>query len=301
MNRNEMIKQSELLRMRDRFGPVSEEELASFPVSQKKLLIPMECGRHIHVYEIRPNSGLVASSPILINFHGGGFIKPRTARDHRYCAFLAAQLGILIWDVDYCLAPEQPFPAAPEECFHVYRYVLEHADILGINPQWIFLAGHSAGGNLAAGVCIQAIRKSLPVPKAMLLEYFPCDAATPPLEKLPPELRASEPHAERAKTEQLYNEFYYGRADVSDPLASPLFASTDILAQFPPCLILSAAQDSLRAETEQFARKLVEFGVVVSTKRFTKSRHGFTINRTEEWEDALKLHLSFFHSHLFTI
>lgn len=99
-------------------------------------------GRKVHVFEERPEH-LPAKVTLLLNFHGGGFIKGRTDRDRRYCCTLMEQLNCLVWDVDYCLAPEQAFPAAVEETYGIIAYAFDHAEELGIDPQkscWLVTA-----------------------------------------------------------------------------------------------------------------------------------------------------------------
>lgn len=122
------------------------EELAALPGTETELHIPVEGGRTVHVYEERPDH-LPEKAALVLNFHGGGFIKGRTDRDRRYCCTIMEQLNVLVWDVDYCIAPEEPFPAAVEEAYGIAAYAFDHAEELGIDPDKIILAGHSAGGN----------------------------------------------------------------------------------------------------------------------------------------------------------
>ncbi len=82
-----------------------------------------------------------------------------------------------------------------------------------------------------------------------------------------------------------------------DPLCSPMLASDEELASFPDCLVLSAGKDSLRQETEAFAHRLMGLGVPVTGCRLPEAVHGFTVNCTEGWEKALKLHCEFFRTH----
>ena len=102
----------------------------------------------------------------------------------------------------------------------------------------------------------------------------------------------------RAETEKLYTDFYVGDADASDPCCSPAFATEQVLAAFPDCLILSAGEDSLRDDTENFGMRLVKAGVCVTMQRIPEAMHGFTTNRTPGWERALELHDRFFLEHI---
>ena len=113
MTLEEKVAMANTVRSRDRFGPVSPEELAALPGTEKEMWVEVADGRKVHVFEERPEH-LPAKATLLLNFHGGGFIKGRTDRDRRYCCTLMEQLNCLVWDVDYCLAPEQAFPAENE-------------------------------------------------------------------------------------------------------------------------------------------------------------------------------------------
>ena len=99
MTREEMIAMAQAIRKRDHFGPVSPEELAALPGTETELHIPVEGGRTVHVYEERPDH-LPEKAALVLNYHGGGFIKGRTDRDRRYCCTIMEQLNALVWDVD---------------------------------------------------------------------------------------------------------------------------------------------------------------------------------------------------------
>ena len=114
MTQEEKIEIADMVRSRDRFGPVSEEELAALPGKETELWIRTKNGKTVHVFEERPEN-LPEQAALLLNFHGGGFLKGRTDRDRRYCCWAMEQLNCLVWDIDYSLAPENPFPFAAEE------------------------------------------------------------------------------------------------------------------------------------------------------------------------------------------
>ena len=131
MTQEEKIAIAETVRHRDRFGPVSQEELAALPGKETELWIQTKNGYCVHVFEERPEA-LPDRAPILLNFHGGGFLKGRTDRDRRYCCAVMEATNALVWDVDYSLAPEKPFPYAAEESYGIIQYVFEHAEELCI-------------------------------------------------------------------------------------------------------------------------------------------------------------------------
>ena len=297
MTLEEKIAMANQVRSRDRFGPVSPEELAALPGTETELWIETANGCEIHVFEERPDT-LPPKAALLLNFHGGGFIKERTDRDRRYCCTLMERLNCLVWDVDYCLAPEKAFPAAVHESYGIAEYAFDHAEELGVDPEKIILAGHSAGGTLVAAACIQNAETHKLRPCCVLMEYFPVDNTVNPIDRLSPELKQDSFWVKRSATEKLYTDFYVGDADPAQPLCSPIKAGEAALSTFPDCLILSAGEDSLRDDTEAFALRLIKAGVCVTAQRIPEAMHGFTTNRTPGWERALDAHCKFFREHL---
>lgn len=296
MTREEMIAMAQTIRGRDRFGPVSPGRAGRPAGTETELHIPVEGGRTVHVYEERPDH-LPEKAALVLNFHGGGFIKGRTDRDRRYCCTIMEQLNALVWDVDYCIAPEEPFPAAVEEAYGIAAYAFDHAEELGIDPDKIILAGHSAGGNLVAAVCLKNAETHRLHPCCVLMEYFPTDNTVNPLRRLSPELQKDPFWAKRAETEKLYTDFYVGKADPADRSAPrqklrmrrwPRSRTADPLGR----------RGQPREDVEAFVLRLVKAGVCVTAQRIPEAMHGFTTNRTPGWERALALHCKFFRQHL---
>lgn len=293
MTRAEKIEKAEVIRKRDKFGTMTPEETEALPGTETKLEITY-LGCMVSVYEIRPKRPLPDFSPLIINFHGGGFIKGRSDRDRRYCCFLADSLNCVVWDVDYSLAPEYPFPAAVNEAHAVLEYAASNAAFLGFQRDKIAVSGHSAGGNLIAAALIIAERTGSFRPCCALMEYLPCDMSDT-VQKLSPKLKEDPFWVKRAEVENEYTAYYLEKdTDCLDPLCAPAFASDKELAAFPPCLIISAEIDTRQAETERFAARLVSLGVPVTACRIAGAMHGFSVNRTQGWEKALALHQKFF-------
>ena len=210
-------------------------------------------------------------------------MKGRQDKDRVFCSRMAEKFNALVWDVDYSLAPENPFPKAVDEAYQVVKYAFEHSKELEVDTNRIFLIGHSAGGNLAVTVCMKAGETREFQPKGLIAEFFPTDLYTDPVLKT--RIEGDMP----AETARIYNAFYCEGEAAKNPYVSPLFAEEEQLRGFPETLIMSAGLDSLCFEDEEFAMKLSRAGVSVTCKRFTKSHHGFTINRMDEWEESLSL------------
>ena len=292
MTYEEMLARASAMRSRDLFGRVDPEELKKLPAVQTEKNLNCGNGITVHLYELKPEKGLESRCPMFINFHGGGFIKGRQDKDRVYCSGLAEAFGALVWDIDYSLAPEHPFPAAVNEAYAVTEYAFAHAAELQVSPERIFLLGHSAGGNLAAVTCMRLSEERKYQPTALLIEYFPADLLTDPAEKKRVE---TDMPAEVART---YNAFYCGPENAGSPSASPLLAEDEVLKNFPDTLIITAGLDSLKIEDEEFALRLKKNGVCVEWKCFEKSHHGFTINRTEEWKEAADMQYGFLRNRL---
>jgi acetyl esterase len=110
-------------------------------------------------------------APLVLYFHGGGWILGGLNTADGLCRALARHLGAVVVSVDYPLAPEHPFPAAPDACFAAYQWALGAAADWGIAAHRIAVAGDSAGGNLAAAVCLMARDRGLPQPAFQWLIY----------------------------------------------------------------------------------------------------------------------------------
>src|SRR5205085_10003423 len=113
--------------------------------------------------------GVAQSSPLLVFFHGGGFVVGDLNTHDNSCRLLASRAGVRVLAVDYRLGPEHRFPAAADDALEAFRWVRDHAAELGADPRRVAVGGDSAGGNLAAGVA-QAVRGSVG-PAFQLLVY----------------------------------------------------------------------------------------------------------------------------------
>lgn len=152
MTLEEKIAMANQVRSRDRFGSVSPEEQAALPGTETELWIKTANGCKIHVFEERPDT-LPPKAALLLNFHGGGFIKGRTDRDRRYCCTLMERLNCLVWDVDYCLAPEKAFPAAVHESYGIAEYAFDHAAELGVDPEKLYTDFYVGDADPAQPLC----------------------------------------------------------------------------------------------------------------------------------------------------
>ncbi|MCI8889598.1 MAG: alpha/beta hydrolase [Hungatella sp.] len=282
MTREELFEKVRILREEPSLGEPTKEELQAYDANAGEFYIPGREGHQIHVYRYAPDH-LPAQAPLIINFHGGGFIFGWSEKSGLFCSKLALAHECIVWDVDYSVAPEAPFPAAVHESYDVCAYAFDHAGELGIDPKRVILGGHSAGANLAATVCMKLSETHAFCPAGLIMDYPPLDVDTEPFAKEQAEEAMA---AERAV---IFNASYCPNKEGKDPYASPIYAETSMLTAFPETLIITCQLDNLCKEGEQFAGMLVEAGITVTSRRFLKSSHGFTIGRREEWEDAMEL------------
>jgi acetyl esterase len=196
-----------------------------------------------------------------------------------------------VLDVDYRIAPDFPFPHALHESFDVAAWAWNHAEELGAKKENLVLIGHSAGGNLVCGINMMLKENPAFVPKLNLVEYPPLDLYTDPAEKQ--KMGDGIPY-DRAR---LYNLYYCDEEQLKNPLVSPYFAPDELLAKFPPTLMVTAGTDDLCNEAEEFALRLARLGSEVTLKRFPNAKHGFTIYRTPGYEDAVELNIRFIENH----
>lgn len=269
---------------------VTQAEWDAFPARVEELTVPTSQG-DARVFSIQCDS-LEPGCPLIINFHGGGFIGKRMDRDELFCRKVTNCFHALVLDVDYKLAPEYPYPVATLECWDVVKWACENAVSMGADPEKIILIGHSSGGNLAAGICMRAGISGTIRPLCAVIDYAPMDLKTDPADK---KRSICDMPAERA---QMYNAKYIAPDKANDPFVSPVYAGLEMLDAFPPTLIISAGEDSLCEEDELFAMKLAQAGIEVTCKRFTDSIHGFVINRMCQWEAATELIFRFIEANL---
>jgi len=215
-----------------------------------------------------PSKALL-SGPLLLFFHGGGWVYGDLDSHDPTCRFLAERSGVRVLAVDYRLAPEHPFPAAYDDAIAAYRWVLEHAADLGGDPRRLAVGGDSAGGNLAAVVAMLAAREGLPL-ALQLLVYPGTDASARTESK---RLFGHDLYLTEGFMDQVMDWYVPDRAERADPRVSPLL--DEVPPGLAPAYIATAGFDPLRDEGEAYARKLADAGVTVELRRFADQIHGF--------------------------
>jgi len=208
--------------------------------------------------------------PVLVYFHGGGWVIGDLETHDVLCRQLTAEAGVSVIAVDYRLAPEHKFPAAADDAWAATRWIAAHAAELGVDADRLAVGGDSAGGNLAAVVALLAREAGGPRIALQILLYPVTDLVS-----------ESQSYADLADGYMLtrdsmrwFRAQYLAREqDAADWRVSPLRAPS--LAGLPPALVVTAGYDPLRDEGEAYARRLREAGVSVDAVSFGGMIHGF--------------------------
>jgi acetyl esterase len=238
-----------------------------------------------------------SSAPLLVFYHGGGFVVGDLETHDAPCRLLCRDAGVQVLSVDYRLAPEHPAPAGIEDCYAAYRWAREHAEELGANPDRVAVGGDSAGGNLAAVVSQLALADGVRLPDLQLLLY--------PVTNFDSDTRSKTLFADgyfltKADMDWFRANYLTGSSiGRADPRVSPLLA--DDLSGLPPALVVTDGFDPLRDEGTQYAEALAAAGVDTDHRHYGSLIHGFanffplgggSATAMAEIASALRAHLS---------
>jgi acetyl esterase len=230
--------------------------------------IPNPDGPPIPVRIYRPSDASV--SPIVVWFHGGGWVVGNLETHDQICRELCAAVGAIVVSVDYRLAPEARFPAAVDDCATAWVWVNEHAGELGGDPARIALGGDSAGGNLAAVVTLLAREEGMPLPKLQLLVYPVTDHEFESASMID---NAKGYFLEADGMRWFWDLYARTPDDFDDWRLSPLRASS--VDDLPPAVVITAEYDPLRDQGEAYGRRLQDAGVRCDIVRGVGVMHGF--------------------------
>lgn len=210
--------------------------------------------------------------PVLLYFHGGGFVIGSLETHDSLCRQLALRSGAAVISLDYRLAPEHPFPAAVDDCWAALRWLVEAAPALGLDPQRIAVGGDSAGGTLAAVTALHArdIRAELGVTLALQLLITPGATAHADTDS---HRRFAEGHLLDAATIAWFFNQYIPAEQREDWRFAPLQAD-DHADLAPACLILAEA-DPLVDEGLAYADRLRANGNPVTLELYRGVTHDF--------------------------
>jgi acetyl esterase len=231
-------------------------------------------GREIAVRVYRPGDG---PRPLVVFFHGGGFVVCTLETHDPYCRALATEAGVMVVSVDYRLAPEHKFPAGLEDCLAATEWVLAHAGELGADGSRVFVAGDSAGGTMAAVVTLLLRDKGVMGLAGQILLYPVTAYYDPPSASY---LEMAEGYGLTRKGMMWFWDHYLNnKSEALDYRVAPLLASS--LAGLPRAFVVTAEYDVLRDEGQAYAKRLEEAGVEVTHVFVPGMNHGFACSMNE--------------------
>ncbi len=211
--------------------------------------------------------------PCMVFYHGGGWVYQAAPYLFLFARRFTAALHCRTVFVDYRLGPKHRFPAAVYDAFDTYRYVLDHAAELSVDPRRTFVYGDSAGANLAAAVCLMARDKSLPSPACQMLIYPVTDhrMQTESIREYVDTPMCS------ARSLWLFYRLYLPRLGKVPPELLPYLSPAEAKshAGLPPAYIETAQFDPLRDEGKAYAGLLRSAGVEAVFRQTEGTMHGY--------------------------
>lgn len=239
-------------------------------VRVQDMMVPTEHGDKLRIRIYRPVETQHSLSPAILFFHGGGFALGSIESHDCVVAELALAASAVAISVDYRLAPEDPFPAAFEDAYAVWRYAVSKAELFGIDPARTIVAGDSAGAALASAVCLKARDLCRRMPAGQLLIY-PVLTATADLPSY--EEQADAPLLSSDSLAYFWRLYTEAGKHAGNPLAAPLMAGD--FSGLPPAYIATAHYDPCRDDGAVYAQCLDQAGVSVEYRCAARLPHGY--------------------------
>jgi acetyl esterase len=249
-------------------GPIAK------PAAQiEDKVLPIGPTGQTRVRVLRPE-GAQGVLPVIVYFHGGGWVLGDAATHDRLVRELAVGANAAVVFVDYDRSPEARYPIAIEQDYAATKYVAEHASEFGVDPTRLAIAGDSVGGNMTAVVSLMAKERRGPAIAAQVLFYPVTDAS---LSQHSYRKFADGPWLTAKAMTWFWDAYLPDQGARGDHHVSPLNATIEQLRGLPPALVITDENDVLRDEGEDYARKLVRAGVPVTAKRYGKTIHDFVM------------------------
>lgn len=216
----------------------------------------------IPVRSFRPGGASASQVPIVLYLHGGLFTGGSVDDANDVCEVLTTQLPAWVISVGYSLAPQHPFPSAPEDAYKALQWAISEASSVRADKTRIAVIGHDAGGNIAAAVSAIARDRNSPVIRAQVL-FAPL--LDPSLTRF---VQSHDSHAIRMDAlDDAYRAYLPTFTQRVHPYAAPLESRR--LTDLPPAFIASVDDDPLRGEAERYAGMLIAAGIPTESIRYT--------------------------------
>jgi acetyl esterase len=240
-------------------------------VDRQQRVLPVGPAGRTNVSVVRP-AGAQGVLPVVVYIHGGGWVLGDQATHDRLVRELAVGAGAVLVFVDYERSPEARYPVAIEQAYAVTKYVSEHPAEFDADATRLAIAGDSVGGNMTAAVALMAKSRGGPKIAAQLLFYPVTDASmsTGSYAEF-----ADGPWLTKKAMAWYWDQYLPDVSKRSEPLVSPVNASSEMLRGLPQTLLIVDENDVLRDEGETYGRKLAQAGVPVTSLRYNGTIHDF--------------------------
>ena len=247
--------------------------IAKAPAEVEEKQLPVGPTGYVSVRIYRP-VGHQGRLPVVMYFHGGGWVLGSANTHDRLLRELASETKAAFVFVNYTPSPEVQFPVPIDQAYAATKYITEHDKELGLDGSRLAVAGDSVGGNMTAAVTLLAKQNNGPKIRYQVLFYPVTDAN---FENGSYTEFANGPWLTKAAMEWYWNAYAPKREDRKKPTASPLLATAEQLKGLPPALVITDENDVLRDEGEAYARKLIGAGVDVTAVRYLATFHDFVM------------------------
>jgi acetyl esterase len=230
--------------------------------------------KEISITIVRPQSNSNETLPVVVYFHGGGWVLGGFDTHERLVRELANKANVVVIFVNYTPSPEAKYPVALEEAYAATKWIAQNGKTINVNASRLAVAGDSVGGNMAAAVALLAKEGGGPPIRFQLLFYPVTDANF----ESSSYIKYQEGYwLSREAMKWFWDNYVSNQTNIKEPTVSPLRASIDRLRGLPPTLIINGEFDVLRDEGEAYAHKLMEAGVQVTAVRYHGTIHDFVM------------------------
>ena len=252
---------------------IQKMDVEKLPADIEDLNIPTGPNGKISIRIVRP-IGLTGRLPVVMYFHGGGWVLGNKDTHDRLIREIANDSHAAVVFVNITPSPEAKFPLALEEAYSTIEYIAENGNIMNLDPSRIAVAGDSVGGNMATVVAMMAKERMGPKIMFQLLFYPVTDSSfyTSSYKQF-----STDYYLTREAMKWFWANYLPDKQKRKDPKASPLRATVEDLNGLPEAMIINGEFDILRDEGEAYAHKLNDAGVKVTAVRYLGTIHDFVM------------------------
>ena len=258
---------------RDVLAGAQAQPVAKLPAAIEDTTFPVGPTGSVRIRIVRPQ-GASGALPVVMHFHGGGWILGDKETHDRMTREIAVGANATVVFLDYERSPEAHYPVAIEQAYAATKYVAEHGRELAVDPTRLAIVGDSVGGNMAAAVTLMGQERGGPKIAFQVLFYPVTDAD---FDTGSYHAFADGPWLTRPAMEWFWNAYLPDVAARQQITATPLNASLEQLKGLPDALVIVDENDVLRDEGEAYARKLAQAGVRVTSVRYNGTIHDFVL------------------------